>query len=79
MVIFIYVIVGNPLKNRYVYLKLARNSIFSSYAGRLQTAWPGRKQGAPVMAATWGVRPLRYNDFQMDNIETKQVNIPLLN
>ena len=60
MVIFIYVIVGNPLKNRYVYLKLARNSIFSSYAGRLQTAWPGRKQGAQVMAATWGVRPLRY-------------------
>ena len=60
MVIFMYVIVVNALKNRYVHSKLARNPIFSSYAGRLQTAWPGRKHGAPVMAATWGVRPLRY-------------------
>ena len=65
MVIFMYVIVVNALKNRYVHSKLARNSIFSSYAGRLQTAWPGRKHGAPVMAATWGVRPLRYTTIEI--------------
>ena len=61
MVIFMHVIIGNPLKNRYVYSKLAWNSIFSSYDGRLRTAWLGRKHGAPVMAATWGVRPLHYS------------------
>ena len=55
MMIFMYVIIGNPFKNRYVYSELIHNSSFSSCAGRLRTAWSGHKHGTPVMAATWGV------------------------
>ena len=60
MLIFMYVTVETSRKNRYVLLKILGNWISTSYTDRLRTAWPGRKHGSPVMAATSGVRPVRY-------------------